>query len=390
MIRVKAAKVSTAVLLTLAALPGICAGQCGSVQPRLDLLAEFRQTLQRLAPHEPNPCGGYTSNEDAGEDVRKDEYCMFEQVPRIVEDELNAPLAASKSPRDRATEALKTLETMSSEVNAGWPDENRFHFDVLDLRPILVAKLHIRTHERFFVFALHEESSQEHKKAWREVGSDAEPPDSRSFGKWLDFYPLHRGPSGNARFLATFSDVGCEGMSMGIEYDAHEFDAKAGLLTQIIKQKGASNIEKQPQPKEFEKTGVLRTKGSLITLPYCWFSAIDTWDNPSMCAVDTYDLSGDEVTFRSRSYNWPDLAPIAKAVEYAEKHDYPAVRAYCTSARVARRLVRNPYVGADSGASIQRKRTGKGKERIEMGESYIDVEKHAGRWLVADFGASHQ
>jgi hypothetical protein len=68
-----------------------------------------------------------------------------------------------------------------------------------------------------------------------------------------------------------------------------------------------------------------------ITIPYCWFSAIDTWDNPSMCAADIYDLSHDDVRFVSRAVNRPDLLPIAKALEYVSKHDYPAVLAYCAS-----------------------------------------------------------
>ena len=158
-------------------------------------------------------------------------------------------------------------------------------------------------------------------------------------------------------------------------------DPKAGWLTKIIKQDGASGLDEEP--KEFAETGELRTKGSLITLPYCWFSAIDTWDNPSLCAVDTFDLSGDNVRFRSRLYNRPDLVPIAKSIEYAEKRDYPAARAYCASAKVAHRLVHGSPPHAD--AMLQTKRTGKGKERIEMGDGFFDVEKRAGRWLVVAF-----
>ncbi len=266
---------------------------------------------------------------------------------------------------------------MSSEINAGWPNENRFHFHVFDLQPVLVVKMHIRTHDRFFVFGINEESCQGHKLGWQKVGSDEEPLETLIFEKSLELYSLHRGPSGNVRFLAEFRDVGCAGNSYGIEYDAREWNPKAGWLTQIIKQEGASGLD--------EKLGVLRTEGPLITLPYCWFSAIDTWDNPDLCAVDTYDLSGDNVRFRSRSYNRPDLVPIAKAIEYAEKRDYPAARAYCASDKVAHRLVREDPPHAEQ--FLQTKRTGKGTERIEMGECFYDVEKRAGRWLVVAFGS---
>jgi hypothetical protein len=132
---------------------------------------------------------------------------------------------------------------------------------------------------------------------------------------------------------------------------------------------------------------LVNTEGSLITLPYCWFSAIDTWDNPSLCAVDAYDLSADSVTFRSRAYNRPDLLPIAKAIEYAEQRDYSAVLGYCASSQVARRLVRNipPHAGAED---IRVTHTANGREHVEFGSGpgySFDVEKHAGRWRVVAF-----
>jgi hypothetical protein len=127
--------------------------------------------------------------------------------------------------------------------------------------------------------------------------------------------------------------------------------------------------------------GLFRTEGSLVTLPYCWYSAIDTWDNPSLCAVDTYDISGDAVRFRSRTYNRPDLLPIAKAIEYARERDYPAVLAYCTSGDVARRLVRDIPPRFFAGV-LQVTRTANGKEHIEMESYRFDVEKRADRWLV--------
>lgn len=41
--------------------------------------------------------------------------------------------------------------------------------------------------------------------------------------------------------------------------------------------------------------GDLKTNGSAIMLPYCWSSPIDTWDNPSLCAADSYDISATPV-----------------------------------------------------------------------------------------------
>ena len=152
-------------------------------------------------------------------------------------------------------------------------------------------------------------------------------------------------------------------------------------MKEIVKQAGALGLE---DPPGFSQVDKFRTEGSRITLPYCWFSQIDTWDNPSLCAVDTYDISGDDVTFRSRTYNRPDLLPIAKVIEYAQQRDYPAVLGYCASSQVARRLVRYfpPYVFADE---LRVTHTGRGKERVELGSPILyrfDVEKRAGRWRV--------
>ncbi len=200
----------------------------------------------------------------------------------------------------------------------------------------------------------------------------------------LDLYPLHRGPSGNARFLAKFDNAGCAG-STGVAYDAREWNPEGpGTLAQIVKQAGSFGLGEVPG---FPQIGTLQTQGPLITLPYCRFSPIDTWDNPSLCAVDTYDLSGDDVRFRSRAYNRPDLVPIAKAMEYAEQRDYAAVLGYCASPQVARKLVRDvpPFVFAED---LQLKHTGKGKEHVEFGFDHtyrFDVEKLADRWLVVAF-----
>ena len=147
----------------------------------------------------------------------------------------------------------------------------------------------------------------------------------------------------------------------------------------------------KPTPKEpFLPIGKLETKGPLITLPYCWFSAIDTWDNPSLCALDTYDLSGDAVKFKSRAYNRPDLVPIAKAIEYAEKHDYPAVLAYCANADVARRIVRG-ITPSYSVGDLRVTRKPDGSEHVETDSPAVDgfdVQKRGDRWLVVGFATS--
>lgn len=277
---------------------------------------------------------------------------------------------------------------MSTEANTAWPDENRFHFEILDLPPALVVKVTLLSHATFFVFGIPQDESGKPNQLWRDVGSDDHFFERDVSYSSLDLYPLNRGVSGNARFLATFHYSGCIGSS-GVAYDAREWNPEgAGRLDQVIKQAGSFGMDYMDyKVPGFPQIGKLQTEGSLITLPYCWFSAIDTWDNPSLCAVDTYDLSGDDVRFRSRAYNRPDLVPIAKAIEYAQHRDYPAVLGYCASAQVARKLVRDvpPYVFADD---LRLTPTGKGKEHVEFGLDHtyrFDVEMLAGRWLVVAF-----
>jgi hypothetical protein len=375
-----AAALLALVLLTSA---GVEQCRCAPVQ-QSDSLQDFRQLLQKLAGFSPDPCGPPYGGENNWHSADVESH-LFQKAADVVARELNASPAGPGSPRERAEEALNRLERMSADINASWPEKNRFHFQVLDLSSALVIEMTARTHGGFFVFGIPQEDSGKPNRLWHSIGSDDESVEHDAPQTYLALYPLHRGPSGNARFLAKFILSGCAG-SIGVAYDAREWDPKGdGDLEQIIKQSGAFGLDDKVPG--FAQIGKLRTKGPAITLPYCWFSPIDTWDNPSLCAVDTYDISGDHVKFLSRDYNRPDLLPIAKAIEYAQKRDYSAVLAYCASGDVALKLVREiePQFFADD---LQMTRTGDGKEHIEMESTYrFEVEKRAGRWLVVAFNA---
>jgi hypothetical protein len=345
----------------------------------------FRQSLQELVAYSPDPCGPPYGNENNWH-TSAIESRLFDAAQGIVADALN-DRAAARAPKDRANSALKRLEDESARLNAGWPEENCFHFELLDVAPALGVKMGVRSHERFFVFGIFEGAPEKAHATWSEIGSDeeglADPEVPRSF---LSLFAMHRGPSGNARFLAKFGRVGCAG-STGVAYDAREWNPEAiAGLAQIIKQSGAFGLDgKVPG---FPQIGELKTDGVRVTLPYCWFSPIDTWDNPSMCAVDTYDLSGDNAKFISRAYNRPDLLPVAKTIEYAEQRDYGALLGYCGSVQVADSMMRDlpPFVYA--GSEIHVAPTGNGKERVEIGDGpnyRFDVEKRNGRWLVVAF-----
>src|SRR5208282_2996996 len=102
---------------------------------------DFRQPLQKLAEFSPDPCGPPYGPEENwhSENV---ETRLFDQAQEVIAQELNASAESSRPPRDRAEEALKKLAGMSAEVNAAWPEDNRFHFQILDLPPVLARKSH--------------------------------------------------------------------------------------------------------------------------------------------------------------------------------------------------------------------------------------------------------
>jgi hypothetical protein len=347
--------------------------------------ANFRQLLQNIAEFSPDPCGPPYGKELDWHVAANIEFYLFSRASDEVVLGLNANSASQSSPRDRAAGALRKLEQMSTEINSAWPEKNRFHFQILDLSSALVVKMGIRTTEGFSVFGIAEHDLGNPTSSWREVGSNSESSEFAGPPSEFDLYPLHRGPSGNARFLAKGILSGCAG-SIGVAYDAREWDPHGmGSLEQIIKQTGSFGLDDKVPG--FPQVGELRTEGPLVTLPYCWFSAIDTWDNPSLCAADTYDLSGDRVKFKSRVYSRPDLVPIAKSIEYAEHRDYPAVRGYCASDNVAQKLVREitPDVFADD---LRVLRINAEKEVVKLGDSTayrFEVEKQNGEWRVTAF-----
>jgi hypothetical protein len=353
---------------------------------QLDLRQDFRQRLQKLAMLSPDPCGPPSPREKEWTPADS-EFRLFSRAADIVTGALNVASTNAESPKERAAAALEKLEEASSEINADWPEDSRFHFQILDIPPLLVVKAEFRTSARYFAFGVpNEEVSEKDPPLWREVGSDEVSLELESARSLIELFELHRGPSGNVRFLARIEPFGCAG-SIGVVYDAIQWNPEGiGSLQQIIHQAGSLGLDDNVPG--FPQIGELRTESSLITLPYCWFSAIDTWDNPSLCAVDTYDLSGDNVKFQSRAYNRPDLVPVAKAIEYAQRRDFAAVRGYCVSSEIADRLVRElpPNFYAEE---IQVNAIGKGRERVELGDGpaiWLEVEERQGSWVVVGFG----
>jgi hypothetical protein len=132
--------------------------------------------------------------------------------------------------------------------------------------------------------------------------------------------------------------------------------------------------------------GKLGTTGKTIQLPYCFFSAVDTWDNPTLCAADSFDLSGDDPRFIGRIYNSPDLVVVNNAIQHAQARDYLALRGYCAFDAVARKLVREmpPYLFAEA---LETHKANPTREKVVFNEGavYFNLVKRQGEWRLESF-----
>ena len=343
------------------------------VATRCGAQVQLGDALRKLAMLAPDPC-----ELNGVEDLDKHpEMAVFGAATKLVEDRLNA---GAGTPEQRAREAMAEVALESVEAQPGWPEESRFRGEVVKAGPALVVTMVVRTRARWFAFG-------QVDGRWKQVGNDDGALDDAP-RRLMQVYGLPGGGPGMARFLAARVFFGCAGSS-GITYTVEEWDSKqqGGYVVEVLKQDGAFGMDEAadgrgPSAKEpFWPVGRLVTAGPVLQLPYCLFTGIDTWDNPSLCALDRYDLRGGVIRFLSRRYNRPELVPVAKAMEYSRQHDLPATRAYCASDALARRLVVEGTPGPDMNLEVVRR--GRGK-RVWFGdrESWFDVEVRGGRWVI--------
>lgn len=335
-----------------------------------------------MASDSPDDCGPPFLTPSARTEVDQLEDQLVQAVQARVAEALNAPSPALISEAgSRATSSLGEIEQSSAEIDKGWPAEARFHFKVLALPPGILVNMTYRYQSYSILFGsydLNKYESNDPGTAWRQV--DLIDPHSRS--SEIDLFPLHRGPSGRVRFLAKVWSSGCTG-SIGESYYGYEWSPADGqIATEIIKIEGAEGLDRSAST----HVGSLSTTGSTIELPYCFFSPVDTWDNPTLCAADSFDLSGDTPLFSGRTYNRPDLVTVAKAIQYAEAHDYVALRGYCASDIVAREIVRRVPPDLFAG-TLDTVKAGPSRETVLLAEKTVrfDLIKRRSRWLVESF-----
>jgi hypothetical protein len=313
------------------------------------------------------------------EDFDQRNRLLVEQADLAILEALNG--AVRSTPLARINDVLRRFEQQSATVNAAWQDEYRFYFEVIDLAPALLVHLHYMTWETFSFFAVPQRGHEVRVNTrWRKI----EPIASQEIGKapwqFLGLYPLQQGPSHRVRFLAANQTAACD-IGRSISYAGYEWDSELGHLTDILKLDGVLQADG-------DASEVLKTEGSVISLPYCWESAVDSGITPELCAVQSYDLTHDRVRFAGVTYKQPDLVALTKAIEHAAAHDYPAVRAYCGSDEVAQQLVRDLPSGVASLSSPEITPLRPGRKRIRLGlypDYEFEIEQQGDRWLVVAF-----
>jgi len=133
--------------------------------------------------------------------------------------------------------------------------------------------------------------------------------------------------------------------------------------------------------------GTLQTNGKTVTLPYCRHSTIETHGAPVLCDVDTFDVSGEDVRFVSRTTNRPDLDAIAKLIDYAQARDASTAAVYTADPKVALSAVQE--IPTDIAIeSIRVMHNGADKESVHMQDGLdltFDLARVRGRWLVTAF-----
>ncbi len=336
--------------------------------------------LKKLAALPPDPC---ETHDGAGEMEKHPETPVFLAATALMQAQLNQ---GDEPPLLRLQSAVAAITLDSRKVLAHWPEESRFHAKVVEAGPLLITTMFVGARERWFAFGKVE-------GRWKQVGEDGGGFDD-SPRRLMQVYHLPAGRPGVARFLAARVFFGCAGSS-GISYEVREWDpaAPGGYVATVFSQDGAFGMDeaadgRAPSAQDpFAPIGKLVTDGPVLALPYCTFTSIDTWDNPSLCTLDRYDVRGATLRFLSRRYNRPELVPVAKAMEYAAAHDLPATRAYCASEELARRLVFEGAPAPDTNVEVVRHGQGK---RVWFGdrESWFDVERRAGRWVIVGLSPS--
>jgi hypothetical protein len=340
----------------------------------------FKATAAQLASASPDSCS-MAAGRFQPENATGLEDKLFEMTDAAV---LKA-LHTDSSDQGRAAAVRRTLEAFraaSAEVNKAWPEERRFHYKLLAIYPVLVVQFGLRSRTTYSVFGVPELKPTGPRRPnhdWLQIALDPLRWSVRKGNEELEISSLYEGPARRARFLAHYTFEGCGDVPRGIAYKGYEWEpAWTGKMRLILDREGTLSGALYPT------IGEMHISGKRITLPYCWWSAVDESVWASLCSVDEYDFSDDLVKFLGTQTNRPDLEAVARAIEYGERRDVSALLGYAIDARAANEIAENmpAYVYPDVVTVTQISDV---RETITLGDGpvlHFTLIKRGDQWLI--------
>lgn len=355
---------------------------------RPDFAARFQglaQELSGIAPFE--ECTDPSAFQSKSIYGREDK--LFEAASGVVLDALDSH---PSDPVQAVTEALERLRRLSQKSEMAWDPATRFRYQVLNIAPALVVKFAVRTQETYATYihgpALDALPGASGKGWHAEAMGEPEWKGHSSF-EHLHVYALHRGPSGNPRFLSVMRVNSCAGPAVTF-YTAYEWHKISypppppflWTRNKVLDRKSLDSDRQWPHWMNFE------VKGDKLKIPYCWDGGLHMSAWASICSLDTYDLSGNFIRLTGTRTDRPDRAVIARVIKLAQQHDLRAVGAYCATEAVANKVTSLMPTGFLYFVGINAKRLGPGKEELELSDDWVlkfTLVKSAGRWLIDGF-----
>src|SRR5580698_7694509 len=113
-------------LLTILVIESAVQSHCSP--PPEDPADKISQLLQQLTSAPPDTCEPPGA---AKPDPDQIERSILEEVSNLVLQQLNLGGSEPAAASENATEALGKIKTQSGGINATWPEENRFHYELL-------------------------------------------------------------------------------------------------------------------------------------------------------------------------------------------------------------------------------------------------------------------
>jgi hypothetical protein len=98
---------------------------------------DWGQLPEVLAPKVADPCAALAEEKQNTENA---ESGLFQPAASEVASALNSDATGPLSANESVAKALEKFEQKSATADAAWPNENRFHLEILDMQPMRQSK----------------------------------------------------------------------------------------------------------------------------------------------------------------------------------------------------------------------------------------------------------